>query len=286
MRARHILLPTDFSANARNAIDYAIYLFEKEECIFFILNAFEVGPSGLSSTIGKAKNTRLFRAIKEESDRNIKSLLKELTSKNENPLHHFEGLSIADSLLNAIGKTSIDNAISYIFMGTKGSSAVKEVFMGSSTVSVMKNIDFCAVVAVPESYSFDIPDNIAFATNFEHTYSELDLIPLIDLAKLWNSKINVVHVDTRKKLTSQQENSKNQLTERLDGLPLRFVEIEGKTKVSDAIKSFAAENNDIGMIAMVNSWHSFFEKLTKENVINRVAFHTEVPFLIIPIIDS
>ena len=286
MRRKHILLPTDFSSNARNAIDYAIYLFEKEECVFHILNAFEVGASGLSSTMGKAKNTRLYRAIKEESERNTKSLLEELQSKNENPLHEFEGMSISDSLLNAIGKSIIDNNVSYVFMGTKGSSAVKEVFMGSSTVNVMKHLDFCRLVAVPENYIFDIPDQIAFATNFEHVYSKAELNPLIDLAKLWNSKIVIVHMDTGKKLTLQQETCKNILTECLDGLPHRFVEIKGESKISDAIKSYTSENKEVGMIAMINYWHSFFEKLTKENVINRIAFYTEVPFLIFPLIDS
>ena len=285
MGTRHILLPTDFSANARNAIDYAIFLFKKEACTFYILNAFEVGASGLSSTMGKAKNTRLYRAVKEESKRNIKSLLSELKSKNENPMHEFEGLNISDSLINAVGKTVIDNNVSYVFMGTKGSSAVKEVFMGSSTVSVMKNIDFCRLVAVPENYSFGIPDQIAFATNFEHVYSEVELSPLIDLAKLWDSEIVIIHVDTGKKLTSQQETCKNLLTERLGGLSLRYVEFEGVSKISDAINSFTSENTNVGMIAMVNYWHSFFERLTKENVINRVAFHTEVPFLIFPLID-
>lgn len=114
METKHVLLPTDFSANARNAIDYAICLFEKQASRFYILNAFEVGASGLSSTMGKAKNTRLYRAVKEEAERNIKSLLRELKSKNKNPLHEFEGLSISNSLLNAIGKTVIDNNVSYV----------------------------------------------------------------------------------------------------------------------------------------------------------------------------
>lgn len=285
MGTRHILLPTDFSANARNAIDYAICLFQNQACTFYILNAFEVGASGLSSTMNKAKNTRLYRAVKEEAEHNIKSLLSELKSKNENPLHEYKGLSRSDSLLNAIGKTVIDNNISYVFMGTKGSSAVKEVFMGSNTVSVMKNIDFCRLVAVPENYSFDIPEQIAFATNFEHVYSEVELRPLIDLAKLWDSEIIILHVDTGKNLTSQQETCKNLLAERLGVLPHRFEEFEEVSKISDAIKSFTSENKSVGMIAMVNYWHSFFERLTKENVINRVAFHTEVPFLIFPLID-
>lgn len=285
MISKHILLPTDFSSNARNAIDYAIQMFGKEECIFYILNAFEVGASGLSSTMAKNKNTRLHQAVKEESERHVKSLIEELKTNNENTLHQFKGLSISDSLLNAVGKTIIDYSISFVFMGSKGSSAVKEVFMGSSTVSVIKHIDFCRLVVVPENYSFRIPEQIAFATNFEHVYSKVELIPLFNLANLWDSEIVIVHVNTGEKITPHQETCKNLLEERLDGVRIRFKEVPGESKISDAIQLFTSEHTAIGMIAMVNYWHSFFEKLTTENVINRVVFQTKVPFLIFPIID-
>jgi len=285
MISKHILLPTDFSSNARNAIDYAIQMFGKEECIFYILNAFEVGASGLSSTMAKNKNTRLHQAVKEESERHVKSLIEELKTNNENTLHQFKGLSISDSLLNAVGKTIIDYSISFVFMGSKGSSAVKEVFMGSSTVSVIKHIDFCRLVVVPENYSFRIPEQIAFATNFEHVYSKVELSPLFNLANLWDSEIVIVHVNTGKKITPHQETCKNLLEERLDGVRICFKEVPGESKISDAIQLFTSEHTAIGMIAMVNYWHSFFEKLTTENVINRVVFQTKVPFLIFPIID-
>lgn len=285
MKAIHILLPTDFSANARNAIDYAIYLFEKVECVFHILHAFEVGASGLSSTMGKAKDTRLFRAMKDESQRELKLTLNELESTNKNSLHSFDGSSIADSLVNAIGRTTVDKGIHYIFMGTKGSSALKEVFMGSNTVRVIKNIDFCPIVAVPGDYDYDLPEEIAFATNFEHIYSEIELVPLISLAKLWNSKIGIVHVDTGKQLLPHQKTARNILSERLAGLKYSFEEVNGHANISTAIHSYCNENKNIGMIAMVNYWHSYFEKLTKENFIKRVAFNTEVPFLILPLIE-
>ncbi|MCM4173296.1 universal stress protein [Arenibacter sp. TNZ] len=286
MKAKHILLPTDFSANARNAIDYAIFLFEKEECVFHILHAFEVGASSLSSTMGKAKDTRLFRAIKEESERDIKSIISQLESSNKNSLHTFDGLSIADPLVNAIGKTTVNKGIQYIFMGTKGSSALKEVFMGSSTVKVIQNIDFCPIIAVPENYNLDLPDEIAFATNFEHIYSEVELIPLISLAKLWNSKIAIVHINTGKELLAHQKTAKDLISERFRGIKYSFEEINGYSNISGAINSYARDHKNIGMIAMVNYWHSFFEKLIKENVIKRVAFNTEVPFLIFPLIAS
>ncbi len=282
MISKHILLPTDFSSNARNAIDYAIHLFSNEECIFFVLNAFEIGASGLSNTMGKAKNTRFYRAIKEESERGVTSQLEELKSKNDNPLHQFQGLSISDSLLNAVGKTVMNYSISYVFMGSKGSSALKEVFIGSSTVSVLKHLDFCRLVVVPENYTFSIPKRIAFATNFEYVYSKVELGPLYNLAKLWDSEIVIVHIDTGGELTPQQQTSKDLLTALFDGLRLSFKEVKGDSKISDTIQLFSSEHTDVEMIAMANYWHSFFDKLTTENVINQVAFQTKVPFLVFP----
>lgn len=282
MRAKHILLPTDFSSNARNAIDYARLLFEREECIFYILNAFEVGASGLSSTMGKAKNTRLYLSIKEESERNTNLLLEELKSKSKNSLHQFKGLSISDSLLNAIGSTTMEYGISYVIMGTKGSSGVKEVFMGSNTVSVIKNINFCRIIAVPEDYTFHIPHKIAFATNFEYAYSKVELEPLLDLVRLWDSEILMINVETDKKLTAEQQNQKQLLMEYLDGSAIRFVEVEGNSSISESITSYISLNKDLGMIAMVNYEHNFFQKLIRENVIKRVAFNSAIPFLVVP----
>ncbi len=285
MKTLQILLPTDFSANARNAIEYAFFLFKDVNCEFHILNTYEVGASSLSSTMGKAKDTRLFRAIKEESERKISNLLEDLRSMMDNTLHSILGHSVADSLVNGIGRIAVKNNIDYVFMGTKGSSAVKEVFMGSSTIKVIKNFNYCPIVAVPASYAFNLPKKIAFATNFEHTYTAIELVPLISIAQLYNSEIIIVHVDKGIGLSTEQENCKKLLNKRLNGLRYRFEEVNGANRISEAIMDYASKTNTIELIGMINYWHSFFEKLTKENVIKRLAFHTEVPFLIFPLID-
>ena len=165
------------------------------------------------------------------------------------------------------------------------SSAVKEVFMGSSTIKVIKNFNYCPIVAVPASYAFNLPKKIAFATNFEHTYTTIELVPLISIAQLYNSEIIIVHVDKGIGLSTEQENCKKLLNKRLNGLRYRFEEVNGANRISEAIMDYASKTNTIELIGMINYWHSFFEKLTKENVIKRLAFHTEVPFLIFPLID-
>ena len=39
---RNILIPTDFSENAWNALNYAVHLYKEDECSFYLLNAYQV----------------------------------------------------------------------------------------------------------------------------------------------------------------------------------------------------------------------------------------------------
>ena len=276
-----ILITTDFSANAENAMNYAIYLFEKNKCTFHVLNTYTLDTAASI----KKSDPHTIVILKNNSEANIKKVIRDKKLNNTNPLHTFKGLSINDTLVNAIGRISIDKDIDYLFMGTKGSSGTKGVYMGSNTVKVVLSINFCPIVAVPERYFYDIPDQIVFATNFEHAYTNAELLPLKEIAKLWHSKIVVIHVNRGKKLSEQQEKSKRLLSEKLGKLPHSFIEMEGYSQISKSIMTYSKNHTSVGIIAMINKDHSFFYKLIKENVIKNLAFHTQVPFLVLPFID-
>ncbi|MFD0863831.1 universal stress protein [Sungkyunkwania multivorans] len=277
----HILLPTDFSENAWNAMNYAVYLFEKEQCIFYVLHSYQVSPSGLTSKINKERDTRLYQVTKEEHERALENWMQRLEVVKSNPRHNFKGLSVASTLVNAVGSATMKYNIDYIFMGTQGATGAKEVFMGSNTVGIIKNIDVCPIVAVPSDYDYDVPDDIMFATDFKRYFEEVEIKPLIDMARLWNSRIRVVHIDEEQQLSNEQQRNKDLLKQRLKGISHIFEDVEPNSNISKVINAFADKAN-IGMVAMVNNKHSFFEKLTHEPVIKRIAFKTNVPFLVLP----
>lgn len=279
---KKILLPTDFSNNALNAINYAIYLFEKVECTFYILHSVQIGPSGFSSSFNKERDTRFYHITMDEAENNMNSLKDQLEAKKQNSLHTFNTIIQSDTLLNAIGKNVVNKDIDYIFMGTKGASGVKSIFLGSNTVSVIKNITFCPLVAVPEEYSFDIPDEILFATDFRHNYSEMELEPLKTLSELWNTKIDVIYFGLTDALDKKQLEAKEILKNRLQDVSHSMAQGYADISVADAINEYVAKNKAIGMVAMMNRKHGFFEKLTREPIIKRIAFSTEIPLFIYP----
>lgn len=279
---KKILLPTDFSTNALNAINYAIYLFEKEECTFYILHTVQIGSSRYSSSFNKGRNTTLYTITMEEAEQSMNALKETLEGKKKNSLHTFVAIVQTDTLLDSIGKNLVNKDIGYIFMGTKGASGVKSIFLGSNTVNVIKNITFCPLVAVPEAYSCEIPGEILFATDFKHEYSKMELEPMITLAKLWNSKIVVVYFGLTDALDKSQQKAKELLNNQLLDLSYSMAQGYADISVADAINEFAAKNKAIGMVAMMNRKHGFFEKLTREAIIKNVAFSSEIPLFIYP----
>lgn len=268
---KKILLPTDFSTNARKAIDYAIALFEKENCTFYILNAYYNAPSASGN--------------KFDAQKNLDQLIKELEDTSENRHHSFQGIVEVETPLNAINITAINNGIELIVMGTKGASGLRTVFLGSNTAYVIRHIENCPILAVPESYGYDQPQKIVFANDFKQEVLDRELKPLIEIAKLWDSELVVVHIEAEKELTKEQKVNKALLHDSFKSIKYRFVDETKDSSVSATIQRLEKEHKSIGIVAMLKNKHGFVEGLLRESVIRNVAFTTEVPFLVLPTLN-
>ena len=278
-----ILLPTDFSKNAWHAIQYALYLFESIPCQFYVLHAHQAAPSGLVSTINKERDTRLFEITLSEVREKLNKIISRLLAINKVPGHSFEGLLESDTLLNAIGRNVVDLDIDFVFMGTQGASGLKEVFLGSNTVKVLKTIHNCPVMAVPEAFEIGRYTEVLFATDFKHHYKKVELQPLLDLLRISNAHLRVAHINVEETLDQEQKELRKILQGMLSGVEHQFEEIGYYPNVASRIQEWSEETH-AGMLAMINSQHGFFSRLVREPVVKRIAFHTEVPFLVLPVV--
>ncbi|MCE2613000.1 universal stress protein [Flavobacteriaceae bacterium D16] len=276
-----ILLPTDFSKNAWQAIEYALFLFEKIPCQFYVLHAHQVSPSGLVSTINKERDTRLFEITLLEAQEKLNKIINHLNSINKVPGRQFVGLLEPDSLLNAIGRHIIDQDIDYVFMGTQGATGMKEVFLGSNTVRLIRNIENCPVMVVPEQFEFGSYNEILFATDFKHHYKKVEIQPLLEIAKIIRSSIIITHIAMEEALDEEQKQLRKLLGRLLEGVDIRYADIAYYPDIASRIQEWSRDVQ-VGMITMINCKHGFFSRLLREPVVKRIAFHTEVPFLVLP----
>ncbi|MEZ4811619.1 MAG: universal stress protein [Allomuricauda sp.] len=283
---KRIVLPTDFSENAWNAIAYALSIFKDGEYEFFIMNAYQVGSSGLMTKMGRANDTRLFRLLKEESERGLEKVLERIKEIDKNPGHSFKTLSVVDNLANAIGRTVYGKEVDCIVMGTKGATGLKEAFMGSNTHKIIEEINFCPIIAVPEDYmGKGTVDTILLATGYEHLFEAYEFKPLLDIAKLFGSKILVTYVGDLDELTPRQMKARKLMEKHLRSVRHEFVEVQKGASINKTIQNMVENNAKVDMVAMINYWHSFVEKITHEPVIKKISFNTLVPFLVMHLFE-
>ncbi len=279
---RQILLPTDFSSNSWNAIRYILELMKKEECTFHILNTYTpVIPSSrfMASSMG---GSSLDEGNKENSMKGLEETLQKIKREFKNKKHHFKLKSSFNILVEEIRNTVEQEGISLIVTGTKGASGVDEVFLGSNTVRIIKAVKECPVLTIPKEFDFVRPQEVVFATDFKRYYSHTELIPLIELAKSFKATIRIVYVQEKIKALSEiQQFNLNMLRKYFKGIDHYVHTVSELNSVSKTLEVFA-EELDIHLLAMLNYQHSYMERMTREPVVKRMAFHTQVPLLVIP----
>src|SRR5690606_26304928 len=99
---QRILIPTDFSDNAWNAIDYALKLFQGNACTFYLLNTYTpLIPSGrlMANT---EQDFRIPDPVRLASEKGLKKTLQRIKGTDPDPRHQFETLSSFNLLVEEV----------------------------------------------------------------------------------------------------------------------------------------------------------------------------------------
>ena len=276
---KKILLPTDFSDNSWNAIQYALQLFEDVACNFVLLNTFTPIIYQYEFAQASAAQFGLIDVMKEASQKGLNVLQKKISSNFNNPKHTFTNISSFNSLMPEIDELCQGNAIDMIVMGTKGASGITGILFGSNTIHVIKNAK-CPVLAIPSDYIFETPHEILFPTDYEIEYKAEQLKPIIEIAQNHISRVNILHVFIRNGLTNIQEKNKLLLETSMKKTTYLFHDIKNQN-IPEAITNFQLKAH-INLLVMINNKHSFFENLFFKSTISQIGFHLNIPLMVIP----
>lgn len=275
-----IVLPTDFSDNAWNAIFTAIKLYADVKCNFYILHAYEPRMLNMLDQKSQQRLGILYDSMGQYSKQELDKILGYLNKNYNNPNHNFEIISKSETLEEAVKGVLSTEDMDLIVMGTQGATGSKEIFMGSNTVKILKKIKDCPVLVVPSDYNFQKLKTLAFPTDFSRTYKKFELTPLTELAALWKAEVQILYVADEFILNDSQELNRKILGERLAGLNYSFQNVKFEGNVSNSIEKYLAENK-VDFMAMVRYHHGFWEKVIGEPVVKKIAFHSKVPVLML-----
>lgn len=276
---KRILLPTDFSKNALNAIRYALDLYQDFNCEFYFLNTYNVVGYSIDSMTTPVPGEKLYEVAKNTSNEGMERLMKILKLHPNNPKHTYHTVSSYNSLFLAVEDIIAKKDIDIIVMGTKGNTGASSVVFGTNTVLIMERIKNCPVIAVPDSYSYSPPKEIVFPTDYKTNFKRKELSYLLEIAKNHGANISVLHVAKEAHLSSEQESNKVLLEDILEGIDYSLHTLSN-IKVSKAITVFVA-SRESDMIAFLNGKHFFFGSLLSNPLVKEIGYNTDVPVLVL-----
>ena len=276
---KNILLPTDFSDNAYNAIEYAVQLFKNEDCTFHLLNTYT--PISYSmATLGSGFDTMMMAEVtRNNSENGLLEIEKKVKEKFNNPKHTFQRQSSFNILVNEIETLIETRNIDLIVMGTKGATGAQEIFLGTNTVFTIKKAK-CAVIAVPQGYIYEGPKKVLFPTDFKFSIENKYLSILRAICEEHESVVRVLNVYLGRPLESAHQITKDKLEDFFKPIPYIFHE-EENMDITDAVEEFQIKHT-IDFLVMIQNKHSIFENLLFKPVINQMVYHTNVPIMVIP----
>ncbi|SDE44240.1 Nucleotide-binding universal stress protein, UspA family [Pricia antarctica] len=278
---KKILLPTDFSDNAWNAIFTAIKLYANVDCQFYLLHAYEPQTLNMLSRKGQQRLGTIYDSLSQYSKQELSKVLTYLKENHHSPRHGFEIFSKSDTLENAVLDVVSEWDIDTVVMGTQGATGAKEIFMGSNTVKVLKKVKNCPVLVVPSGHNFQNLKILVFTTDFTRIYEKFELLPITQLAEHWKAQIQILHVAVEFVLNDTQKANRHILQQRLGDVNFSYSNVTFESNVAHSVEKFVSQNN-VDLMAMIRYHHTFWEKVIEEPVVKKIAFHSNIPVLMLP----
>ncbi|WP_306345574.1 MULTISPECIES: universal stress protein [Aquimarina] len=242
---KSILVPTDFSKQAENALKVAAQIAKKNNAKIYLLHILEL-PMHLTDLMSSGAPGPAPEAIffMKQTHKKFEEVLNQDYLKD---IDVIETVNFED-VLHGIINSSTKNNIDIIIMGSHGSSGFEELFIGSNAEKVVRTSKKPVLVIKEDCDIFGINDFV-YATNFDDEDKPC-LLAAHDFSKSIQAKLHLVWVNTANgfKTTYETEEKMNNMISNLaiEGYSLN---IYNDNTVEKGILNFADSIN-AGMIGI------------------------------------
>lgn len=269
-----ILVPTDFSEVANNALNYALLLAKKinaEVSILYIKNIPLVDnsyPNAIYETY--------ISEIDEYTTKNFDKLKSKLLTESG---VKYTIQSSFGFINDEIQEYVANNEIDLIILGTTGTSGLEEILIGSNAASVVAK-SIVPVLVIPPGAQFNEIKQIVYSSDFNEPEFP-SLSRLAYFADLYEAEISILHVESENDKYFDIEN--NFFVKNKDQIALnnwKVISVEEKDGVMESINLFINEKQ-ADLLVMAKHNRNFFDRIFHRSLSKQMAYHTKIPLLVL-----
>lgn len=267
---KNLLVPFDFSHNSRNALDYAAQLTKRCDGKLMIFHAYDRSEV--------LEGVKVATAISAMEDTKVKMMEHFSLPEEKVDIHVLQGEFI-EEVLNFLDEQQVD----LIVLGTRGANGLRELLVGSYTVNLMQEVNGIPMLVIPEKATFRELRHILLCSDLNEIADDdaLDLVK--DMALIFDADVRLAHVEKK----GGQPSFEKILEKRRE---THIFEPEVKCVYKRIVASdfltglqfYMDKKGDNDMVAMVYREHTFIETIFGMNHTHQMAYHTDVPLLVLP----
>jgi nucleotide-binding universal stress UspA family protein len=264
---KKILVPTDFSGNANNALKYAVRLANHFGATITLLHTFKV-----YSTTGMFISVE--RYMEEDAQASMEKVIRSVRPQLEGAAVIEQKLIRGDAI-PMISSVADSGGYDLIIMGTQGASGLKEIFIGSVTNGVAKTA-ITPVLAVPTDFGYRDVKSVVFAVDDGRISSKTVVSALLDLAKGFDAKVMVYHKD----LGDDDPGIDPSIHMFLEPIEYSLHYELNVDEINKSIGEFV-EDKEGDLLCMIRRERGFLERIFHVSATSKEAFDSKVPLLIL-----
>ena len=268
-----IVVTTDFSAPAEQALQYAISLAKRLKAELCVLHVNQVAM--VDSTMPAETYQMFVKEIEDQTSIQFETLEKLLLKESEvaYTTHSRYGF-VAEEICDFAANQEAD----MIVLGTTGASGAAEVLFGSNAASVVSK-SVVPVLVIPRDSHFKNLTRIVYATDYNEPEFP-SMLRLIYFAEQFDCRLDVLHVKSdADKYFNAENNFFKKNKDKISYPNIHFIELE-KGDVLNSINMYV-EMEHVDLLVMAKHNRNFFDRLFHRSLSKKMAFHTQIPLLVL-----
>ncbi|MEK6480628.1 universal stress protein [Catalinimonas sp. 4WD22] len=269
---KRILVPTDFSETANNALLYALEFALAADAELIVLHAYHVPvPPSYHYPVGYYEGVSP-EEFKRAADKKMEVLQNDFLYSPKIP---FECVTQAGSETDIIESTAIEKDVDLLIMGSRKAEGAKAWF-GSVTTHTVKHSKF-PVLVIPQEARFVRPQKLVLATDLAPIEHLKVLDTLKAMARLFGANMEVLHIHPEKEdYTRQQTEFRETLCTYLgEATEINHIRHE---HVNEGIQQYL-DKKQADLLVMLPQHHGLLDQLMHSSKTKYMIFHTHKPLL-------
>jgi nucleotide-binding universal stress UspA family protein len=270
-----IIIPTDFSPTATNAMHYGIDMAKAINASIILLHVYQVPVSYTDTPIVLVS----VEELKKEAEQKLEKLHKEVEHLTSGTIKIYTEArlgNIADEIENLCEKVKPFAVV----MGSKGSSGIEKILFGSTTLTAIRHLTWPVICVPPGKLYGNGIKKIGFACDFRNIVETTPATAIKTFVKEFGAELHVLNVDYHNKQFKPETPEQSALLHTLlEDVNPAYDFIEHKD-IEDGLNEFAEKNN-LDLLITIPKKHKLLDGLFKPSSTRQLVVQSHIPVMCI-----